>query len=290
MEPIQLEDISREQAEEWLEATTHNRKISDRYVEFMRRDMDGGRWEVDIAPPILIDKKGGGVIDGQHRLWAFLMSKKRVLKAYVKYVPRKHIQVVDTGRSRSLKDTLTIRGHDHAVAKSAWLNRAVQWATGYKAYALLNRSQQVEFVETAPNVEKAVELATSVRTSRKHMVHLPIGTVASLLDMQVYGFGMDAVMEFVHTVQTSQGIDPLLTRLQKKLLDAINPRSKLTLSPDSRSYLIARVFHSWANGEDLTRIYARRKAVLELPGYAEWYEANPFHLMGLNEVEAEVVE
>jgi hypothetical protein len=92
--------------------------------------------------------------------------------------------------------------------------------------------------------------------------------------MQEYADGGDAVVEFVSRIQTSQGLDDVMSRLQAKLLDAVNPRSKLMMSPETISYLVARVFNSWINDEELTKMYARRQAIQELPGYPEWVEAN----------------
>jgi len=275
MESIHLTEITRNQAEIWLGQTDLNRSISDRAIGFMTKDMDDGRWQSAVAPPIFIDEVTGSVLDGQHRLRAFLKSSKPVFTSYLAEVPRRSIEVIDTGRSRTLADTLRIRGHVNTQAKSAWLNRGVQWAFGVKVSHVLTRQDQVQIIESSPNVEKASEVGGAMRSghSRK-ILHIPTGTTACLWDMQEYANGGDAVLEFIKQVQSNQGLDELMSRLQVKLLDASNPRSKLTMSPDTISYLVARVYNSWANDEELTKMYARRQAVEELPGYTEWVEAN----------------
>lgn len=274
MESIHLATVTREEAEQWIGHTTFNRSISKRAIGFMKRDMEAGNWNSAVAPPIFIDEVGGGVIDGQHRLRAFLESNLETFTAYVAMVPRKSIEVIDTGRTRSLVDTLSIRGHEYGRQKSAWLNRGMSWAFGVKTSHVLTRKDQVEVIEAAPYADKAAEVAASMNyASKRLVVRMPTGIIACLWDMQQYGHGGDLVVEFVHRLQTSQGLDDLMSRLQAKMLDAVNPRTKLTMSGDTISYLVARVFSAWANDESLANILARRRAVYELAGYPEWVEA-----------------
>jgi len=272
---LELVKITREQAEHWLGATVNQRRTSKRHTGFLKADMQSGNWQAQLAPPILIDKDTGSVIDGQHRLKAFLETKKETLESYVAHVPRKAIQVVDTGRSRSLTDTLEIRGHENARHKSAWLNRSLQWVTGEKAPHLGNRTLQVQIIEAATHVDKAAEVAHHLmNVGRRKVYWMPIGTVAALWDMQQYGVGGDWVEEFVRRIQSSEDLDGLLARTQTKLIEAVNPRRKATLTHDAQSYLIARTFNAWVNEEPINRLYARRAAIRELPGYQEWVEDN----------------
>jgi hypothetical protein len=271
---IHLVEVTRDQAETWLGHTTFNRPLNKRTVRMLAHDMVKGNWNHLVAPPILIDEASSGVIDGQHRLKALLLSNLESMEAFVLKVPRKAIEVIDTGRPRSLSDTLAIRGHENTVVKSAWLNRGVQWATNVRATHALTRTEAIALIEAAPNIDQAAKVTDVLRRRSNKIVGLPIGSIACLWDIQEYGLGGELVIEFVERVQRSQGLDDLLYRFQKRLLDARNPRSRLTMSGDTESYLIARVFAAWAQEQDLSKIYARRNALYELPGYTEWCEAN----------------
>ena len=274
MESIHPTKISRAQAETWLGSTTYNRPISKRAVTFMTRDINNNEWNSAVAPPIFIDEKSNGVLDGQHRLRAFLASDKNIFVAYVAEVPRKSIEVIDTGKTRSLGDTLAIRGHQYTTAKSAWINRGVQWAFGVLPSQVLTRRDQVGIIEANPNIEEIAQVASRLRHgSEGKGIHIPTGIVSCLWDMQQYGLGSDTVHEFISLVQGNQGLDDLLGRLQAKLLNAANPRTKLRITPDAVSYLVARVFNAWVNNEPLANLYARRASIEELPGYSEWTEA-----------------
>lgn len=272
---LEMVEITREQAEHWLGATNLQRSIQKKHVRNLQADMQAGNWHPELAPPILIDEKTDEVIDGQHRLKAFLNTKKHTLETYLAKVPRKAIQVVDTGRTRSLIDTLDIRGHENSKHKSAWLNRSVQWITGVRSSHHMTRTEQVACIEAAPHLEKAAEIAHQYnRVGGRKVYRVPPGTVATLWDMQQYGLGSDWVEEFVRRIQSSEDMDELLARAQAKLVDAVNPRTKATFTADAQSYLIARVFNAWVNEEDISRLYARRAAIRDLPGFREWAETN----------------
>ena len=275
---IQLVKVTKDQAEKWLGATVHNRRVSSRQIRFMVREMNEGTWQAEVAPPVFIDKRDGSVIDGQHRLKAFVESDLRVFPTYLGFVARKAIEVIDTGRARGLVDSLTIRGHENAKQKSAWLNRGYQWATGKKVPHFMTRSEAIRVVESAPDLELAAKVAHELTTGgvrRGTVYHVPIGVTAVLYDMQEnHGVGGEFVVDFVSRLQTSIGLDDVMSRLQAKLMDASNPRTKLTMNADATSYLIARVFNTWANDEDLAKMYARRASIHDLPGFDEWRRVN----------------
>ena len=277
---IHLSSITKEQAQQWLDHTTYNRTIRERKVRFMRRDMNQGEWEAQVAPPIFIDTVTRGVIDGQHRLLAFLSSDLDSFLTYLAEVPRMSIEAIDTGTPKSLVDTLDIRGHQHATLKSAWLNRGVEWAVGGSVSEVLTRKDQVAIIESASNLEAASAIGQALKSGKTDKVlHIPSGVFMCLWDMQeTHGLGGNPVVEFVTKLQTSQGLNETMRRLQAKLFDAANKGTKLTMSSDTKSYLIVRVFNAWANDQQLTRMYARKQAVIELPGYVEWVEDN-FHTL-----------
>jgi len=140
---------------------------------------------------------------------------------------------------------------------------------------LVNRTTQVAIVEASPYADKAAEMAFSLhRLGGRKVYRIPTGTVAALWDMQQYGVGGEWVEEFCRRIQTSEDLTPMLARVQSKLVEIVNPKTKNTVNPDGQSYLVARVFHAWVNDEDISRFYARRVAIRELPGYKEWSEAN----------------
>jgi hypothetical protein len=270
---MRKEKVTREKAEHWLAKTRFNRSISKVTIEHYARAMQEGKWNSDVAPAILIDQDTDGVLNGQHRLKAFLSTDLDHFETYVHHTDRSSISVIDTGKPRHLSDTLEIRGHVHAKEKSAWLNRGVQWVTGDTVSNLLDRTEQVEVIESSANVEKATEVARHLSSRTNKVVRVPIGTSAVLWDISEYGYGGDVLVDFIERLQASRDLTRPMARLQSRMQEALNRGAKFGLPTDVLSYLIARVYIATINDEELTKMYARRNAVTDLPGWKEWREA-----------------
>lgn len=126
---IQTIQVTPRMAAEWLAAnTTNNRRISRQLVNQYAHDMIQGRWE-HTGEAIKFDQEGR-LIDGQHRLTAVVLSKKTITMMVVKGLEHKVIQVIDTGRSRSAGDALTISGISASANATAALARKI---IGYRS-------------------------------------------------------------------------------------------------------------------------------------------------------------
>lgn len=128
---IETIKVTPEMAAEWLSANTdNNRKISRHLVNKYARDMMKGEWQ-QTGEAIKFDDQGH-LIDGQHRLSAVVASKKNVPMLVVTGLKNEVIQVVDTGRSRSAGDALTIAGlaGENGGATAALARKIMAWRSG----------------------------------------------------------------------------------------------------------------------------------------------------------------
>ena len=101
--------IGPDRALEWLEmANTNNRKISERHVQRLARDMREGKWRlthngIAFAPD-------GTLLDGQHRLWAITMADVPIEMIVWRNVDPDSMMAIDCGKLRSTADILNIAG------------------------------------------------------------------------------------------------------------------------------------------------------------------------------------
>lgn len=271
-----LQVITQDMAREALEKLGRNRKITPSVVERYATEMREGRWRDDLAPPILLDRTTYAIIDGQHRLKALLeLPPGSVLHSEIKLVDFDAIEVIDTGKPRSLVDTLTILGKPHAYQLSALLNTSSYWATGVKPGKVMSRTQQVAWLNNNPHAEKAAEVGYGFSAGRtKYIYRVPIGTTTTLWDIAEYGAGGDTVVDFITELQTGNTTHPQVSRLLRRLLEASNKRSKTMITIESRGFMIARSYVAWLNDLDLSKTYARRNTVQEIPGWTEWVKVN----------------
>lgn len=270
-----MDTVTQAQAQQWLNIEVDQRPVNKHAVKLMVSDMEEGRWDYTSCPAILIDEDTGAVIDGRHRLTALTQRAEGAVGLFdVRMVNARAIDVIDTGRPRTLADTLHTLGYSHPGEIAAILNQSLRWVTGNTGSSkIISRRQQVEHVRGNENIKAAAEFAARWR-SRKGVLTLPSGTIGSLYDVSTFGLGVEPLFEFVEAVWTGKGTTDAIRRLTVVINDARNPRTRTALGPDAKSYMIARVYLAFLMDENPTKLYARRRGLFELPGWNEWVDAN----------------
>ena len=106
--------ISPEQAIHWLETcNTNNRKVCDRHVQKLARDMTDGKWV--LTGDLIRFGTGGTLLDGQHRLWAVCMSGVTIESFVGWNIDERARMAIDNGKSRIMVDVLNLAGNNGSV-------------------------------------------------------------------------------------------------------------------------------------------------------------------------------
>ena len=101
-------EVGPDLAARWLDGNTHNRPLKQTLVNRFIRDMQAGRWQL-THQGIAFDTDGM-LIDGQHRLWAIMLSAVTVRTRVFFNEPLENMKAVDTGLARSNFDVLHLAG------------------------------------------------------------------------------------------------------------------------------------------------------------------------------------
>lgn len=121
---IEIISVSPELAAQWLSTNTDkNRRISQNAIRRYAADMIKGEWKL-TGEAIKFDTNGC-LIDGQHRLSAVVASKKTVNMAVITGLENDIMSVIDTGKSRSAGDALSITGMAENANNIAALARKI---------------------------------------------------------------------------------------------------------------------------------------------------------------------
>lgn len=108
---IEKREITPDLAMKWLETNDNNRPVSAVRVQQLAKDMTDGVFELTHQGIAFDDD--GKLIDGQHRLWAVVESKKTVTMFVCFGLPRSEVvHYIDDGRPRSMADKLGYGGID----------------------------------------------------------------------------------------------------------------------------------------------------------------------------------
>jgi hypothetical protein len=95
-----------------LEKNDQNRTIRQDHVDRMARDMKNGRWVINGET--IKFTKDGHLLDGQHRLYAVLLSDETIDLEFVEGLDESVMSTIDTGKARGMQDVLKIAGHSYA--------------------------------------------------------------------------------------------------------------------------------------------------------------------------------
>jgi hypothetical protein len=111
---VQQMTIDPEQALRWLDTcNTNNRKVSDKHVQRLARDMAEGKWVLTHAG--IAFGPDNTLLDGQHRLWAIVESGRTVEMFVWRNVDPETMIAIDCGKMRSMADILNIAGANGEV-------------------------------------------------------------------------------------------------------------------------------------------------------------------------------
>lgn len=181
---IYVESITPKIAAEMLSRNTHNRKMRQRHVDAMARDMQNGGWKM-TGESIKI-AKDGTVLDGQHRLQAIVESGVTIKTAIIYNLDIEDQTVMDAGRNRTFADILKIRGEDYATDKAALCRRIIMWEQGNLRSNTVEATRQElldVYLSEKDEIEEAVLLAS--RSAKGMNVPRSVLALAAYLFMQI---------------------------------------------------------------------------------------------------------
>jgi hypothetical protein len=167
---IAIEMITPAMAQAWLERGGSNRRPSERLVQKLMRELQLGQWEL-TGETIKLDKDGK-VRDGQHRLTAIIRTAITAPCIVVRGVKESAFNKIDTGKSRTMADVLSIHGHLSSISL-ATAARGLILIERYGCYevggvklgyaAAPSNAEGLAYIEAHPEVAEAVKEADRLR-------------------------------------------------------------------------------------------------------------------------------
>lgn len=156
-----IEMIGPSEAHIMLAQHPRNRRLSRDRVNALTRSMVNGAWVFD-GQPIRFDTDGS-LVDGQHRLNALIAADMTLQFLVVRGVVAEAMSTMDTGKSRSFSDILTIEDPTllDTLNLAAGCRILYQWERGARGRALV----------TLGNTEKKLNAITNndlIAFFRKH--------------------------------------------------------------------------------------------------------------------------
>jgi len=129
----EVREITPTVANEMLKRNINNRKPSESHIGFLSKEMRVGNWKFDGQPLRFSDN--GGLLDGQHRLYAIVKSKTTQKFLVLTGINSDAFHVMDTGKQRTGGDVFGINGVQNAKLCAAAVKIIMSHNRGHNAGA-----------------------------------------------------------------------------------------------------------------------------------------------------------
>lgn len=207
-----VETVTPAKALEWLENAARNRHIADSTVRRYGADMLAGRWHLN-GQGIIFDSNGK-LVDGRHRLTAIAATGVTVQLLVVRGAKPEAFETMDSGRVRSLANTLAIDGHKNTNATGATARMVWAFAAGVNLKYGSSRTELLNLIRAHPLIEEYTTMICN-RDGYTKPMGVPRSGLAAVLALANQERKLDdQVHAFVEAFVTGEGLfqgDPRLT-------------------------------------------------------------------------------
>ena len=252
--------IDPDRAMDWLEKTnTNNRKVSDKHVQRLARDMAEGKWVLTHAG--IAFGPDGTLLDGQHRLWAICISGVSLEMFVWRNVEPEAMMAIDCGKTRSMADILNIAGENGDVC-SHRLATLRAMLGGFGNPPILSPSETSQALRLH---HEAIEFAVANLPTVTSARGVNTATTRAVVARAYYSVDPTMLKDFCRKLTTgivTSGDEGIVVLLRQHLQEN---RGSSFSHRVLRYGKVQRVLSAWLNGENPSRIYPASAEQFPLP-------------------------
>lgn len=163
-----VETITPDIAKTMLGENVNNRRISHDNVNMFAREMRNGEWRFNGEA--IKFSKDGRLLDGQHRLLAVIAADKPLTTLVIRGLEDETQQTMDSGKTRTLGDVLTLRGEKNSTQLASLARRISGRPSGHGS----RRTERSETHARGNHRVHRPDAATGRRARRQPRVPQPI--------------------------------------------------------------------------------------------------------------------
>lgn len=242
--------ISPDMARAFLLRNTSNRKIGGRNLEKIKASLLRGEWELNgEAIKIAND---GTILDGQHRLVACAETDVSFQTLIVEGVAQSTQHTMDSGKSRTFADVLTLNGHKNGtslaaaivgIVKSEKYSLKTAFTSGGIGGGAVTIGEVLERIAAEPTIADSATAA-----GRLTKIGLQ-GRTASVLHYVLTSIDADDASDFFSKLQTGEGLVSGSPILALRNLLMANRSSTSSLPQTHLAALAIKAWNKYRSGE-----------------------------------------
>jgi hypothetical protein len=215
---VKIAKVSPNMAKKFLENNLKNRDLREHRIWQFVQMMERGTF-VEDGTPIKLNGDGG-LLDGQHRLYAILRTGRTYTLPVVSGLPDEAFDSTDRCMPRNTGDSFKKIGEKNYSLSAAFFGRIIDYvfhgsATGRKYSKVISDTEKAKFLDAFPTSRDAVALANSLS---KHLTKtLSPAPLATLIFLSTYTPQI-SWRDYWTSVATGDNIKYQGARLYRKLL------------------------------------------------------------------------
>lgn len=255
-------DVTPDLASEWLSScNTHNRKLVDAHVERLANEMRAGRWQ--LTHQGIAFSSNRVLIDGQHRLWAVMISNITVPMRVYFNEPPDTLAVVDTVRPRTNDEIISLAGGMGTVTQRELATLRAMIA-GLGSYERMTAGQESEVLACH---REAVAFALDI-LPKSRFRGVATSVVRGVLARAFYSADHGKLRHFADVLQSGFGADESDQPVMLLFHFLVEIANRHAGRPECRERYakMERALSAYLRGERLTRLYATTTELFPLPG------------------------
>lgn len=253
--------VTPELASGWLSScNTRNRKIVDAHVDRLAKEMRAGRWQ--LTHQGIAFSNDHVLIDGQHRLWAVVISGVTVPMRVNFNEPPETLAVVDAVRPRTNDEIISLSGGMGTVSQRELATLRAMIA-GLGSYERMTAGQEAEILARH---REAMTFALDI-LPKSRFRGVATSVVRGVLARAFYSADHGKLRHFADVLQSGFGADEsdqpamLLFRFLVEIANRHAGRPECR----ERYAKTERALSAYLGGERLTRLYATTTELFPLP-------------------------
>jgi len=247
--------ITKDQAKEYLTKNKKNRRLNPNTVLQFSRMMNRGEW-LQSPQPIAFDTEKW-LLDGQHRLHAFLKSELTELNIDMALNQDPAVfAVLDTGKKRSGADALSVEGYRNTAYLASAAKFLFLYDQGVEDECLnvtrdVTNQQVLATMNNNPELAYSVDLMAAIRSKNKFMVE---PSFVAFLHYVYSEVDKAKAEDFVMKYGSGLGLkeNDAIHHLRKHFMADLNSRKKMPVI-EKRALLI-KTFNYHMKGIEVTRL------------------------------------
>lgn len=247
---VRIETISPDMARAFLLRNTSNRKIGGRNLEKIKASLLRGEWELN-GEAIKI-AGNGTILDGQHRLIACAETDVSFQTLIVEGVDQSTQHTMDSGKSRTFADVLTLNGHKNGTSLAATIVGIIK-AEKYSLKTAFTSgglgAGSVTIGEVLDRIAKEPAIADSATVAGRLTKIGLQGRTGSVIHYILTSIDADDASDFFMKLQTGEGLVSGSPILALRNLLIANRSSTSSLPQTHLAALAIKAWNKYRTGE-----------------------------------------